>query len=39
MELSFKEKTSKEEALNFAKKMNRVKLSQLVRSIDVEEWK
>ncbi len=39
MELSFKERVSKEEALNAAKKMNRVKLSQLVKSVDVEEWK
>ena len=39
MELSFKEKVTKEHALNCAKKMNRVKLSQLIKSIDVEEWK
>lgn len=39
MELSFKEPTSKEVALNLARKMNRVKLSQLIKAIDVEEWK
>ena len=39
MELRFKEKMSREEARLHAKRLEKVKMSELVNSIEVEEWK
>ena len=39
MELNFKEKISKAEALEYAKKLQKLRLSSFIESIHVEEWK
>lgn len=39
MELYFNEKVSKAEAQSYAAQMQKVNLSQLIKTIEVEEWK